>query len=78
MKVPSMYDKEFWKDTGIRTINTFFQALVGAIGSSAIFLEDVAWVPALSTASLAAVVVVFKALSVPPVKAAYSARRALE
>ena len=78
MKVPNMYDKEFWKDTAIRTGNTFFQALVGAIGSSAIFLGDVAWPPALSTASLAAVVYVFKALSVPPVTAAYSARRALE
>lgn len=73
-----MYDKEFWKDTAIRTVNTFFQALVGAIGSSAIFLGDVPWLPALSTASLAAIVYVFKALSTPPVKAYTTAKRALE
>lgn len=78
MKVPNMYDKEFWKETAIRSVNTFFQAFAGAIGTSALLLSDVQWPIAASTGALAAVLYVCKALSVPPVKAAYSARRALE
>ena len=78
MKVPNMYDKEFWKDTAIRSVNTFFQASAGAIGTSALLLSDVQWPIAASTGALAAVVYVCKALSVPPDAAAYRAHRALE
>ena len=78
MKVTNMYDKAFWQDTAVRAVNTFFQAFVGAIGTSALLLSDVQWPIAASTGALAAVLYVCKALSVPPVKAAYSARRALE
>ena len=78
MKVPNMYDKEFWQETAVRAVNTFFQAFVGAIGTSAILLDDVRWTVAASTGALAAVMYVCKALSVPPDVSAYSARRALE
>ena len=78
MKVANMYDKQFWQDTAVRAVNTFFQAFVGAIGTSALLLNDVQWPVVASTGALAAVMYVCKALSVPPVKAAYSARRALE
>ena len=78
MKAPSMYDKQFWQETAVRAVNTFFQAFTGAIGTSAILLDDVRWTVAASTGALAAVMYVCKALSVPPDVAAYSARRALE
>ena len=78
MKVPNMYDKQFWQDTAVRAVNTFFQAFVGAIGTSALLLDDVRWTVAASTGALAAVMYVCKALSIPPDVAAYSARRALE
>ena len=78
MKVTNMYDKAFWQDTAVRAVNTFFQAFGGAIGTSALLLSDVQWPIAASTGALAAVLYVCKALSMPPVKAAYSARRALE
>ena len=78
MRVPNMYDKEFWQETAVRAVNTFFQAFVGAIGTSAVLLDDVRWTVAASTGALAAVMYVCKALSVPPDVAAYSARRALE
>lgn len=78
MKALNMYDKQFWQETAVRAVNTFFQAFVGAIGTSAILLDDVRWTVAASTGALAAVMYVCKALSVPPDVAAYSARRALE
>ena len=78
MKALNMYDKQFWQDTAVRAVNTFFQAFVGAIGTSALLLDDVRWTVAASTGALAAVMYVCKALSVPPDVAAYSARRALE
>ena len=78
MKALNMYDKQFWQDTAVRAVNTFFQAFVGAIGTSALLLDDVRWTVAASTGALAAVMYVCKALSIPPDVAAYSARRALE
>ena len=78
MKALNMYDKEFWQDTAVRAVNTFFQAFVGAIGTSALLLDDVRWPVAASTGALAAVMYVCKALSVPPDAAAYRAHRALQ
>ena len=78
MKVTNMYDKAFWQDTAVRTVNTFFQAFVGAIGTNAILLNDVRWPVAASTGALAAILYVCKALSVPPDAAAYRAHRALQ
>ena len=78
MKVPHMYDKQFWQDTEVRAMNTFFQAFVGAIGTNAILLDDVRWPVAASTGALAAILYICKALSVPPDAAAYRAHRALQ
>ena len=78
MKVTNMYDKQFWQDTAVRAVNTFFQAFVGAIGTSALLLNDVQWPVAASTGALAAVMYVCKSLSVPPDAAAYRAHRALQ
>ena len=78
MKVPNMYDKQFWQDTPQPAVNTFFQAFVGAIGTSALLLGDVRWTVAASTGALAAILYVCKALSVPPDAAAYRAHRALQ
>ena len=78
MKALNMYDKQFWQDTAVRAVNTFFQAFVGAIGTNAILLDDVRWPVAASTGALAAILYVCKALSVPPDAAAYKAHRALQ
>ena len=78
MKALNMYDKQFWQDTAVRAMNTFFQAFVGAIGTDAILLDDVRWPVAASTGALAAILYICKALSVPPDAAAYRAHRALQ
>ena len=48
--------KDFWKALLIRTIKTWCQAFVGAIGGTATVLSDVNWSVALSGATLAAVI----------------------
>lgn len=52
-------NKEFWKALLIRTVKTWCQAFVGAIGGTATVLSDVNWHVALSGATLAAVICFF-------------------
>ena len=47
---------EFWKALLIRTVKTWCQAFVGAIGGTATVLSDVNWSVALSGATLAAII----------------------
>ena len=51
--------KEFWKALLIRTVKTWCQAFVGAIGGTATVLSDVNWQVALSGATLAAIICFF-------------------
>ena len=51
--------KEFWKALMYRTIKTWCQAFVGAIGGTATVLSDVNWKVALSGATLAAIICFF-------------------
>lgn len=50
---------EFWKALLIRTVKTWCQAFVGAIGGTATVLSDVNWSVALSGATLAAIICFF-------------------
>lgn len=50
---------EFWKALMIRTVKTWCQAFVGAIGGSATYLSEVNWKLAVSAATLAAVICFF-------------------
>ncbi len=52
-------NKDFWKALLIRTVKTWCQAFVGAIGGTATVLSDVNWKVALSGATLAAVICFF-------------------
>lgn len=52
-------NKEFWKALLIRTVKTWCQAFVGAIGGTATVLADVNWKVALSGATLAAIICFF-------------------
>jgi hypothetical protein len=52
-------NKEFWKALLIRTVKTWCQAFVGAIGGTATILSDVNWKVALSGATLAAIICFF-------------------
>lgn len=47
--------KEFFKALLIRTLKTWCQAFVGAIGTTASLMSEVNWKVALSTATLAAI-----------------------
>lgn len=47
---------DFWKALLIRTVKTWCQAFVGAIGGSATYLSEVNWKLAFSAATLAAVI----------------------
>ena len=49
-------DTEFWKALLVRTVKTWCQAFVGAIGGTATVLSDVNWSVALSGATLAAII----------------------
>ena len=77
MKALNMYDKEFWQETAVRAVNTFFQGFLGVISANAVFLSDIDFKVSLSAGGFAALIFVAKQLSVPPSVAAYSARRAL-
>ena len=48
------YDTVFWNDALMRTMNTWFQTLVGTIGSTTVYLSEVDWRMALSAATMAA------------------------
>lgn len=50
---------DFWKALLIRTVKTWCQAFVGAIGGTATVLSDVNWSVALSGATLAAIICFF-------------------
>ena len=50
---------EFWKALLIRTVKTWCQAFVGAIGGTATVLSDVNWQVSLSGATLAAIICFF-------------------
>ena len=45
--------KDFWKDTGVRAIKTFAQALIGFLGVGAIGIFDADWVAAISVSLMA-------------------------
>lgn len=58
----SDYGKKFARAVGVRAVKTFCQALVGAIGSTAV-LGGVDWKVAFSTAALSTLVSVLMSVS---------------
>lgn len=55
----------FWKDTFVRSVRTFAQALVAIIGVGSMGILDANWVEALSVAGMAAVVSVLNSVAAP-------------
>ena len=80
------YGLDFWDDTLVRVIKTFFQALLGsatvAVAGSAVGLGAVAWPAALSIAAMSALYALFTAIAGAQAKALkaeeYKPRRALD
>lgn len=48
--------KQWIKAAGIRALKTLAQGMLGAIGSSAIFLGDVNWLAVISAGAFAAII----------------------
>ena len=55
--------KDFWKDTGVRAIKTFAQALIGFLGVGAIGIFDADWFSAISVSLMAALLAVLTAIA---------------
>ena len=55
--------KDFWKDTGVRAVKTFAQALIGFLGVGAIGIFDADWVSAISVSLMAALLAVLTAIA---------------
>ena len=75
------YGLDFWDDTLVRVIKTFFQALLGSVtaaaGATVVGLGSIAWPLALSIAALSALFALFTAIAGAQAKGAQP-RRALE
>ena len=55
--------KDFWKDTGVRAVKTFAQALIGFLGVGSIGIFDADWFAAISVSLMAAVLAVLTAIA---------------
>ena len=55
--------KDFWKDTGVRAVKTFAQALIGFLGVGAIGIFDADWAAAISVSLMAALLAVLTAIA---------------
>lgn len=58
-----MFTRAFWKATGERSVRTFAQAVIAAVGADQLGLLDVDWGQASSIGGLAAVLSVLTAIA---------------
>ncbi|MCI6583447.1 MAG: holin [Mobiluncus sp.] len=57
--------RNFWEGTAERAIKTFAQALIAAIGTSAVAINSIDWPLALATAATATLLSVLTSLATP-------------
>ena len=62
MGVTSM-NKKWIKAAAIRAVRTFFQAFIAAVGTTAIRLEEIDWLAALSVSAVAAILSIATSLA---------------
>ena len=56
-------NKKWIKAAAIRAVRTFFQAFIAAVGTTAIRLEEIDWLAALSVSAVAAILSIATSLA---------------
>lgn len=59
-----MFTIDFWNAAGERAVNTFAQGILAGVGVGAVGFQEIAWLPILSVAGVAAVLSILKSIIV--------------